>query len=202
MSRLTQPQRERLRHQLMQALVPRDRETICRLEHTAFRAAITDYFTPAGLRRLAALPPEWFNEVSIFYVRPEGAKNLKSIYGPAMRLPRTPPEKYEYSPATQAAINAWYTHIQEIEAQERRIGYRIDTVLAASTTLEAVLAKIPEARGILELPPAADVAASADEINTALAARKATAAAAAPAEQPPKVRKPAKTKRAKANATA
>ena len=130
MSRLTQRQRERLRHQLMQALVPRDGEAIRRLEHAAFRAAITDYFTPAGLRRLAALPQEWFEDIQSIYVRPTGAWNVKRLYGPATRLPRQPPEKHEYNLATQAAIDAWHTHVQEIEAQERRIGYRIDTVLA------------------------------------------------------------------------
>lgn len=192
MSRLTKGERERLRHQLLTALVPADPATRTALEHEAFRAVITDYYEPAGLKRLAALPQEWFEHVNGTRVLPTGTLQTTYIRGPGMNVPRQPPDNYRPGPAAQAAVDRWYTHVTEFDSARRSVGHRIDTVLNACQTLEALLAKLPEARGILSLPVAADVPSSAAEIN-ALLAQKAPAAAAAakpaPARKKPTARK-------------
>lgn len=172
MPRLTQQDRARLRKQLMDELAPPDRDARIKLEFAAFDALIVDYYTPAGLKRLRAMPAEWFDEVSMAHVTPTGQRMSRTIRGVGQRLPRQPPSDYKPGAAAQAAIDRWHAHVEAQAQRERTIGHRVDTVLEASATLDAVLAKLPEARDILKLPPAADVAASAAEINAALKARK------------------------------
>lgn len=179
MSRLTTDARARLRQQLMATLAPPDRDTRVKLECAAFDAVIADYFTPAGLKRLRAMPAEWFNEVSYAHVTPSGERLCRAIRGAGQPLPCTPPRTHTPGAAAQAAIDRWHAHVEAAAARERTIGHRVDAVLDSCSTLAAVLAKLPDARDILKLPPAADAAASAAELNAALAARTAPAAPAA-----------------------
>lgn len=173
MPRLTQSDRDRLRRQLLDALVPTDRDAARALEQAAARAVLTDYYTPAGLKRLAAMPAEWFDEVKYVYLTPTGQKTARTAICAPLRLPRTPPTDYRPGEAAQRAVDLWCAHVDAHTQRSREVGHRIDTVLEASATLDSLLARLPEARDILQLPPAADVAASAAEINAALAARPA-----------------------------
>lgn len=171
MPRLTQSDRDRLRRQLLDALVPPDIATTHRLRDAAFRAVIADYYTPAGLKKLAALPQDWLPTVDLIYARPTGEQNFRPLRGPETRLPRTPPQDHPLGAAAQAAVDAWHAHVTADVKRRNHATHRIDTVLDASATLDGLLTRLPEARAILKLPPAADVAASAAELNAALAAR-------------------------------
>lgn len=203
MSRLTNADRERLRHQLLQALLPDARDKLVKLNQAAFSAVLADFFTPAGLKRIATLPDAWLQDIGSAYVviPPDDGAQLDRdghIGGAKRRLPCAVPNRYRPRlPTTIAAVRTFFTARAEAERARKSATYEIDTVLNASATLEAVLQKIPAARGILNLPAASSVADTAATINARLA--KATAAPAkAPAPAAPRKAARAKAARAKA----
>jgi hypothetical protein len=83
MSRLTNSQRADLRRQLLAALIPDRAAELRKLADAAFTALVTDFYGPAGLKRIAGLPDEWLTNVQCVDVgtisRPEGPQRRGRI---------------------------------------------------------------------------------------------------------------------------
>ncbi len=173
MSRLTQSERETLKKRLVAALAPDNSEAHRKMEDAAFRAAIADFYTPAGLKRIATLPPHWLTEVQAVNVTPTGRRHYSRPRGltPA-HLPKCVPATHNLGDAAQKIVDAWADATSAAARQREALAYRVGRVVDSATTLEALLAKLPAARGILNIPDAAEPAGIAESLNTQLAARQ------------------------------
>lgn len=187
MARLTISEKQRLRTQLLTALVPPQRERIAELADIAFMAIMTEYYGAKTLKAFAAMPAEWFNDgINYVYGKPSGSPHSKMISrrGKGFPAPRMPSNSFGFSAATQAKIDAWNTQNEAQEATVRLTGAQIDTVLESATTLAALLTALPAARDILNLPSADAPGLTAAKLNTALMARHGKASPA-PRPKPP-----------------
>jgi hypothetical protein len=178
-SRLTEAARERLAAQLIKALVPDRTAEIAALAEAAFAAVLADFFTPAGLKRIATLPDEWLTSVGGVVVKPSQSAQYYRLESKPRRLPRSVPDQHTLGPAAQAAVDRWASVTNEAAGTHKSTSYEVRRVLDTSTTLEAVLTKLPAARGILSLPDAAEPDAVAARLNARLTER------AAPPAKPP-----------------
>lgn len=180
MPRLTESSRERLAAQLIKALVPDRTAEIATLAEGAFHAVLLDFFTPAGLKRIGTLPDEWLTTVKHVSAKPTGTTQRYLITtATPRRLPCGVPETHHLRAPAQEAVDRWATATNEAARAYKSTGYEVRRVLDTSTTLEAVLTKLPAARGILSLPDAAEPDAVAERLNARLAER------AAPPVKPP-----------------
>lgn len=178
MKRLTQSDRDRLRKQLLDALLPDRQAELAQLEQAAFMAVVRNRFSPADLRRIAKLPQDWLVKVDHVYAKPTICDGFRVIYAQAgaMLLPRQPDSsKLALNDAAQAAVDAWWQARSASEEERRGMVYRLDRLLEASSTLESLLTKLPEARAILKLPAAEAVEAIAEDVRSRLAARAGAA---------------------------
>lgn len=173
MSRLTAGQRDTLRKRLLDALLPDD-PAIEKLRLAAFDAVIRDFYGAEGLRRIAKLPDAWLTDVDQVHVgpiaQPEGPALRGYIHGQTRRLPRQ--LEHNYQPNGDTAGQACLAYFEASAARTKlrqSTEYEVDTVLAASTTLEALLIRLPAAREILSLPQACAPDAVAKSINARLA---------------------------------
>lgn len=182
MPRLTNADRDRLRHQLVTALAPSQAEAVAKLADAAAEAVMTDYYGAKTLKLFAAMPPEyWGSGVRHLHVEPTG-KGPRNLFARRTYAAPTAPDPRVFRPsaATQAAIDAWAEAEDAAHKARKTAEYQVNQVLDRATTLESLLTLLPAARDILQLPAAQPATAIAATLNAALAAR-----APSPAPKPP-----------------
>lgn len=170
MKRLTQQDRAHLAGQLLNALLPNRADEIRGLRDAAFAAVVANYFTPAGLCRIASLPPEWLNKVTHVHVRATGNPEWRILRGEPRLLPRQPDDMTPLCDAAQAAVDRWHAAVTADEQARKKLRYRLDKMLADCRTLEQLLERLPEARDILSLPPPESADAIAEDVRAQIAA--------------------------------
>ena len=184
MPRLTEHYRDELRRRLLNALVPDTLAQRVKLEQTAFTAVILDFYGAAGLKKIAALPDDWLTDVkelAVYDPRSERRGRVKVLRGTPVRLPKAPPQDRTLGPGANAAVVFFLDAHDANEKLKTETTYQIDRVLESSSTLEAVLNKLPAARAILLLPPNPGDEQIAADLNARLAAKAEAEPAAKPA---------------------
>lgn len=172
MKRLTQDNRLQLRRQLMAVMLPSKADELSVLADAAFHAALRSFYTAAGLRRIAKLPPEWLSRVTRVHVKATGNPYWAAAYGKAeVLLPKAVPDEHTLSAEAQAAVDTWQAAVEADKLARATLEYRLDRLLASASTLEALLQRLPEARDILNLPPDEAPDAIAEDVRAQLAAK-------------------------------
>lgn len=197
MARLSQYERERIQSALVRALTPDNAANINALARAAYDAVFLEYYGAKNLKLFASMPAEWFNHgICSVYVKPTGAKHFRVLNGPDMQVPRTP-EKEALSPAAQQAVDAWAAAADAQDKAKKHAEFRVASIMARASTLDALIKLLPAARDILLLPVEEAPDKIAADINTALAARLAPAPhqpTAKPAPSKPAASKPSTRK--------
>ena len=171
MSKLNQHTRAKLRDQLLTAMLPDSTEQITNLEHAAFRAVLTSYYTANGLRRIAGFPPHWLCKVDSLRVKASGQPYWERIHGPATLLPGKIDENHPHDAKAQAAIDLWYDTKRGVAREREALSMRLQQLINGCSTLAVLLDRLPEARDLLQLPPAETDDAIAESVRATLRVR-------------------------------
>lgn len=171
MSTLNKYDRQRLRDQLMAAMLPPRTDELKALEHVAFKAVLVSFYGANGLRRIAGLPQHWLRKVDSVLVKPSGQPYWERCHGELILLPGKLSEVDTPDEKAQAAIDAWADAVKADKRERQALMTRLDQLLAGCRTLDALLNRLPEARDLLKLPAAETDDAIAESIRATLRER-------------------------------
>ena len=173
MSTLNKQSRAALRDQLMAAMLPDSTKELAALERAAFKAVVVSHYGPAGLRRIATLPPHWLHKRNSVLVKPSGQPYWERCHGEPIMLPGEFSEVHKVDERAQAAIDTWFEARRTAQNSRNAMILRLDQLLARCRTLAALLDRLPEARDLLKLPPAETDDDIAESVRATLRGRGA-----------------------------